>query len=228
MNKAASPPASQPDAAELSPVIVALLALGRKVTFVRGDRVLIEGQSGDCLYILLAGRVRVYVNAEDYRCFVIGTYGVGTLFGEGALDGGPRTASVEALTGLECAQISYADLRQKLAEDPAFALALTMELIGRSRSTARRLKLLALGSVYERFRDLAEQEARPVDGGSCKADATDGPRALPPEWTQQEIAQRLGASRDMLTRILRELGKGGYVDVGRGRIILLRPLPRRW
>ncbi len=170
----------------------------------------------------------MYVDANDCRCFVIGTYGAGTLFGEGALDGGPRTASVEALTGLECVEISYVDLRRKLTEDSAFALVLIMELIGRSRLTARRLKSLALGSVYERFRELAEQEARPVDGSACVADAANGPRALPPEWSQQELAQRLGASRDMVTRILRELGKGGYVDVGRGRIILLRPLPRHW
>lgn len=202
----------------ISPSIHRLAALGTPRHFAKGARVLREGDPGSCLYIVLEGKVRIYVDADEERRYVIGTYGRGALFGEGSLDGGPRTASVEATTDIECSEVSFAVLRQKLESDPQFAMALVMELIGRSRSTARRLKNLALGSVYERFRELAMQEPA----------GPDGQRHLPPDWSQQEIAQRIGASRDMVTRILRELGKGGYVRSGRGAITVLKELPKRW
>lgn len=214
-----------PDSLAHTPATAAMVALGRRCRFAAGTLVVAEGDPGDCLYIVLSGRVRIFVDADaaaagegEARRFVIGTYGPGTLFGEGSLDGGPRTASVEAVGEIECAVLAYAELRAKLATDPQFAMALTMELITRSRLTARRLKGLALGTVYERFRDLAQREA--VE--------SDGVLQLPPEWSQQEIANRIGASRDMVTRILRDLGKGGYVHARRGRIALLKPLPKRW
>lgn len=201
-----------------SPSIAELARLGRRCRFVQGTLVVREGDPGDSLFVLLAGRIRIFVDAEDERRFVIGTYGPGALFGEGSLDGGPRTASVEAVSEIQCAMLSYDELRTKLAADARFATALTMELIGRSRSTARRLKTLALGTVYERFRELVEQEAQ----------VRDGVRQLPNDWSHQEIANRIGSSRDMVTKILKELGKGDYVAVSRGRIALLRDLPKRW
>lgn len=207
---------SLPDLA-CSPSIAALARLGRRCRFAPGALVLREGDPGDSLFVLLTGRIRIFVDADERR-FVIGTYGPGTLFGEGSLDGGPRTASVEAVSEIQCAMLSYDELREKLAADASFATALTMELIGRSRSTARRLKTLALGTVYERFRELVEQEAVVKDGA----------RQLPSDWSHQEIANRIGSSRDMVTKILKELGKGDYVAVSRGRIALLKDLPKRW
>ncbi len=204
-------------APDLFPTLASLSGLGRKRRFDRESVVVREGDPGNCLYVLLTGKVRIHVDADDERRYVIGTYGPGALFGEGSLDGGPRTATVEAMTDIECAEVPYAELRRKLESDPAFAMTLVMELIGRSRATARRLKNLALGTVYERFRELVMQEP---------ADAS-GERRLP-DWSQQDIAQRIGSSRDMVTRILRELGKGGYVRSGRGQITVLKELPRRW
>lgn len=169
---------------------------------------------------MLSGKVRIFVDGDEaeQRRFVIGSYGPGSLFGEGSLDGGPRTATVEAVTELFCARITYDELREKLTTDGKFALALTMELIARSRVNARRMKSLALGSVYQRFREFVDQEAITTEGMSQLADG----------WSQQEIANRLGSSRDMVTKILRELGKGGYVRARRSQLTILKPLPKRW
>lgn len=149
---------------------------------------------------------------------MIGTYGPGTLFGEGSLDGGPRTASVEAVSDLTCSVLPYDKLKAAMAGDPAFAMTLLTEMIVRGRATARRMKSLALDSVYQRLRAMIATEA--VDNH--------GVSTLGPDWSQQEIANRLGASRDMVTKIFRELSKGGYIAVGRGETRVLRPLPKAW
>ena len=201
-----------------SPPIAALAHLGSLRRFPRKTLVVREGEVGDTLFVLLEGRIRIFAEDQDGHRFVIGAYGPGSLFGEGSLDGGPRTASVEALAELECSVVPYAKLKAAMAGDPAFAMALLTELIARGRATARRMKSLALDSVYQRLRAMIDNEA--ID--------RDGVRVLGPDWSQQEIANRLGSSRDMVTKIFRELSKGGYIAVGRGETRILRPLPKAW
>ena len=201
-----------------SPPIAALALLGEVRQFARKDLVVREGEAGDALFVLIEGRIRIYAEDPDEHRFVIGTYGPGSLFGEGSLDGGPRTASVEAITDIVCSVLSYAELKAAMARDPSFAMALLTELISRGRATARRLKSLALDSVYQRPLAMIATEA--VD--------KQGIKTLGPDWSQQEIANRLGSSRDMVTKIFRELTKGGYIAVGRGETRILRPLPKAW
>ena len=177
-----------------------------------------EGEIGDALFVLLDGRIRIFAEDQEGHRFVIGGYGPGTLFGEGSLDGGPRTASVEAVSEVVCSVLGYVELKAAMASNPSFAMALLTELIVRGRATARRMKSLALDSVYQRLRALIAIEAVNHNGVST----------LGPDWTQQEIANRLGASRDMVTKIFRELSKGGYIAVGRGEMRILRPLPKAW
>ena len=199
-----------------SPPIAALAKLGRLCVFPARAAIVHEGDPGDSLFVVLDGRIRIFVDSDDERRFVIGLFGPGSLFGEGSLDGGPRTASVEAVTETICAVIAYADLRQTLLDDAQFGMALVMELIQRSRHTARRMKGLALNSAYQRFRELVLQELRQPTG------------ELQGDWSQQEIAQRLGCSRDMVTKILKELGKGDYVLARRGGLTIRKPLPKAW
>ncbi len=198
--------------------IAALAQLGTPCEFARKSLVIKEGEVGEALFVLLSGRIRIFAQDPDGHRFVIGSYGPGTLFGEGSLDGGPRTASVEAMSRLLCSAVPYAVLKANMADHPAFAMTLMMELIVRSRMTARRMKSLALDSVYQRLRALVDSEA----------DERNGVKVLGPDWSQQEIADRLGASRDMLTRIFRELAKGGYIEVGRGLTRVIKPLPKAW
>jgi CRP/FNR family cyclic AMP-dependent transcriptional regulator len=196
-----------------------LASLGEVRPYANKTLIIREGSRGNALFILLSGRIRIFTEDADGRRFVIGSYGSGTFFGEGALDGGPRTASVEAVGECTCAVISYAVLQRQIVESPAFSLGLITELIKRSRASTQKMKSLALESVYQRLRQLFEEEGAALEGER---------KVVGPAMSQQEIANRLGASRDMVTRILRELTKGGYVKVGRGQIELLKPLPKAW
>ncbi|MCX7174441.1 MAG: Crp/Fnr family transcriptional regulator [Proteobacteria bacterium] len=198
--------------------IAALARMGSLCEFERKSLVIKEGDRGQTLFVLLSGRVRIYSQDMDGRRFLIGVYGPGTLFGEGSMDGGPRTASVAAMTDLVCSAVPYAAVKAGMANDPAFAMTLLMELVVRSRATAKRMKSLALESVYQRLRTLVDSESTEKNGA----------RVLGPNWSQQEIADRLGASRDMVTRIFRELSRGGYIEIGRGTTKILRSLPKVW
>lgn len=198
--------------------IAELARLGHVRSYPRKSLLVREGETGDALFVLIEGRIRVFAEDQDGHRFVIGSYGPGTLFGEGSLDGGPRTASVEAVSDLVCSVLPYAELKAAMAENPSFAMALLTELIVRGRATARRMKSLALDSVYQRLRAMIATEAV----------LRNGLQTLGPDWSQQEIANRIGASRDMVTKIFRELSKGGYIAVGRGELRILRPLPKAW
>lgn len=177
-----------------------------------------EGDVGYSLFILLEGTVRIYSRDERGRELDFGLLEAGTLFGEMALDGGTRTASVEAMSSCRCAEIRYATLRQRLAGDPDFAFFLVSTLIGRSRSAIESAKNLALKTVYQRVGELLERESVP-----------DGPaRVFLNMASQQGLANRVGASRDMISKILKDLSVGGYIRMDGKKIILLKRLPSGW
>lgn len=198
--------------------IADLARIGRIESFRKGELLIREGETGDSLYVLLSGRIRIFSDGDDERRYVIGTFETGAIFGEGSLDGGPRTASVEAMADCSCAVVAYADLRARIVADPSFAMILLTELIARGRASTKKLKSFALETVYQRLLALIES-----DGVE-----RDGIRIVGPDVSQQEIANRLGASRDMITKILRELSKGKYIETGRGEIRVLKPLPKAW
>jgi CRP/FNR family cyclic AMP-dependent transcriptional regulator len=195
-----------------------LARVGNVRPYPRKSLLIREGELGTSLFVLLEGRIRIFSEDLDGHRFVFGAFGPGTIFGEVSLDRGPRTASVEALTDCVCADVPYTELYQRMANDQGFAMTLLAELIRRSRASTMRIKSLALDTVYQRLRTLIETESIEQDGM----------RYLGPELSQQEIANRLGASRDMITKIFRDLTKGEYVETGRGGTRILRPLPKEW
>ena len=177
-----------------------------------------EDARSDTLVVILSGRVKAYGSAEDGREVVYSTQAVGEYFGELTLDGGPRSASVMTLEPTTCAVVPGADVRQFLAENPDFALHLIKKLIRLARSSTEHVKSLALDDVYGRvtklLRTLAQDE--------------NGVLTVPDKLTQQDIAERVGSSREMVSRVFKPLTEGGYVATSGGRIVLLKKLPARF
>lgn len=178
-----------------------------------------EGDSSDALFIVLSGRVKVYSNNVDGKEIVITTHGAGEYVGELALDGGVRSASVMTLESTTCSVVSGANLREFVAEHPDFALHLIHKLIRSVRQATESVKSLALEDVYERVVRLLGELSDPIEGGQ---------RQIRERLTQQDIADRVGASREMVSRIFKDLATGGYLDVGSGRIVIARKLPAAW
>ncbi|MGH8802053.1 MAG: Crp/Fnr family transcriptional regulator, partial [Casimicrobiaceae bacterium] len=195
-----------------------IAATGVVRSFPRHTILINEGDVGDALYIVLSGRVKVFASNEAGREFVIDFQGPGEYVGEMSLDGAPRSASVMTIEPTTCAVVNRAQLRDFILAHPEFAMHLIEKLIHRVRVTTSNLKSLALSDVYGRLARLVNALAREVDG-----------RTLVPErLTQQEIADRVGASRDMVGKLMKDLVAGGYLGIEEHTIIVLRKLPPGW
>ncbi|MGH8695511.1 MAG: Crp/Fnr family transcriptional regulator [Burkholderiales bacterium] len=203
----------------LSPQETAALADGAVVrTFPKSTIVVTEGERSDSLYVILSGRVKVFVSDEHGKDMVLNVRGPGEYFGELALDEGLRSASVATLEPSKMAVIANDALRGFLARHPEAAVQLIRGLIGRIRRTTESLKDLALLDVYGRVAKLLLELAREADGRLV----------IDERLTQQDIADRVSASREMVSRILKDLTTGGYIVNEGGKIVIQRRPPRAW
>jgi CRP/FNR family cyclic AMP-dependent transcriptional regulator len=200
------------------PALRELAARGAVRSYRRDVLIIQEGDLGDTLYIILAGRVKVFASGENDREVVIDTHGAGEYVGEMALDGGPRSASVITLEPTICAVVTRITIRDHIAQHPEFAFDLLARVIRRARRATANVKNLALLDVYGRVRHLFDELA--VE--------REGVRSIPEKLTHQEIADRVGSSREMISRLLKDLERGGYL-ASEGRVITLKKrLPPAW
>jgi CRP/FNR family cyclic AMP-dependent transcriptional regulator len=187
-------------------------------TFARNTVLINEGDVGDALYVILSGRVKVYSSNEAGREFVIDFHGAGEYVGEMTLDGEARSASVMTVEPTTCAVVNRAQFRDFVLAHPDFAMHLIDRLIHRLRVTTGNLKSLALSDVYGRLARLLNTLSQDVDGKSI----------VPEKLTQQDIADRVGASRDMIGKLMKDLVAGGYLAVEDRTIAILKKLPTGW
>jgi CRP/FNR family cyclic AMP-dependent transcriptional regulator len=187
-------------------------------TFPKNTIVVTEGDRTDSLYIIVSGRVKIYVSDEKGKEIVLNESGPGEYFGEMVLDEGPRSASVMTLEPTQFLVVPKEDFREFVTKSPEFSLHLICKLIKRVRALTNDVKSLALLDVYGRVARMLLELA--VD--------RDGVLVIENKPTQQEMANRVGASREMISRILGDLSSGGYIEVERNRITIARALPRAW
>lgn len=218
------PVASQPGVHErliaaLAPSLRALAGRGSVRHYKKNSVIINEGDVGESLFVLLQGRVKVYANDENGREITYGTIESGDYFGEMSLDGGPRSAAVITLESCICSVLTRNAVREHLVAQPEFAMELVAQVIGRARSATETARQMALLDVYGRVISTLEGKEGPA--------RPDGPVLLQ-EITHQSIANRVGASREMVSRLLKDLEKGGYIELGVKKITLLKKLPARW
>jgi CRP/FNR family cyclic AMP-dependent transcriptional regulator len=203
-----------------SDALRALAARGEQRRYRKHTVLINEGDPGDTLYIVLAGRLRAYAaNGDRGREVTYGVYGPGEYLGEMSLDGGPRSASVITLEPSTCALVTRHTLRQHIAEHPEFAFELLAKVIRRARAATLSTKQMALNDVYGRLRLLLDELAVPQPDGS---------RLIEGRLTHAAIASRLGCSREMVSRLLKDLERGGHVSPDDAGLRLEGRLPQRW
>lgn len=197
----------------------ALAALGTPRSYRSQATLLHESDRGDTLFVVMQGQVRAFGRDPHEREITFGLVGPGDYFGEMALDGGPRSATVQALEPTVCALVSRDALLAYIGRQPSFALELLAKVTRRARMATNSARNLAFIDVYSRLAQLFRTAAQPQD---------DGTALLPPELSLQQIAEQVGCSRAMLGRILRDLQSAGYVERANGRIVLRSTMPARW
>jgi CRP/FNR family cyclic AMP-dependent transcriptional regulator len=207
--------------AHLIPELRTLALRGVVRTYPKKAVVINEGEIGDNLFVLLKGSVKVFAMDESGREITYGKIHSGDYFGEMSLDGGPRSASVITLEPCTCAVLSRTDVSEHLGDEPGFAINLVVQVIRRARAATEAARNMALLDVYGRLIAVLEEPHDVQTGDSATGVTLES-------ITHQEIASRVGASREMVSRLLKDLEKGGYIEMGTKRITLLKKLPNRW
>ena len=178
-----------------------------------------EGDPGNTLYIILSGKVKVFLRNEQGKEVILTYQGPGEYFGEMALiDEEPRSASVMTLEPSKFLVISRNDFMQCLGLNPEVAIHLIKHLSRRLRTLTDNVKSLALLDVYGRLARTLLKLAQPKEG---KLVVTE-------RLTHQDIANLVGASREMVTRIMKDLVAGGYINVEGKNITINEKLPPGW
>ena len=180
--------------------------------FPRGSYVIRAGEETDALYIILAGRAKVLIPDDDGNEVILSVIGPNEFFGEmGLLDDQPRSASVETLEACEMLRISRSAFLNCLKDNFDAAMLIIRNLVKRLREADRKIESLALIDVYGRVARLLIEMAKPVEGQWIIEKA-------PPK---QEIARMIGASREMVSRVVKDLQERGYIRAEKRKVYLL-------
>jgi CRP/FNR family cyclic AMP-dependent transcriptional regulator len=194
---------------------------GRAVTraYPKGAIVINEGDEAGTLYVIVSGTVKAYLSDEHGKEVVLSTMGPGEYFGELAMfDDTRRSASVATLEPCRLMSLQKSLVQEVVHADPEIALHLQEGLARRVRKLTESVRTLALLDVFGPL-------ARTLDELAVERD---GQRVIEPRPTQQDIANRIGASREMVSRILTDLARGGYIQVEDKQIVIRRKIPSHW
>jgi CRP/FNR family cyclic AMP-dependent transcriptional regulator len=195
-------------------MLKALVPQGKVVGFKKGAIIIREGDMSSSLYVILSGCVKAYMSDENGKEFMLGFIEPGDYFGEIAMDGGPRSASIVVVSACRLFVIPKAEVKMLIERHPDFSRDLIGRLLRKIRNLADSVHNLALMSAYCRLvKFINENATKGADG-----------RLAMQRITQHEIGARIGASREMISRIMTDLANCGYIAVEDKRIIVLRDL----
>lgn len=205
----------------LSPEDRAVLEAGMHTqNFPKGSTLVNQSDvSNNLLYIVLSGRLKVFMSNEDGREVLLDFLQEGDAFGELSLfDEQPRSATVMTVEDCKIGLFPRQYLFDCLQRNPNIAIELLKTVIKRMRNTTEQVSSLALLDVYGRIAKVLTNMVKLQPDGKETTDPL----------THQELSTMVGASREMVTRILNDLKRGGYITVENHRIELKRRLPDRW
>lgn len=197
-----------------------LAKLTSKRTVQKNTQVIALGDFSNALYLIKSGTVKVVVSNclhEEQKEMILSTLYPGDHFGElSLLDGEPRSASIVTLEKCEFIVIHQADFYTFLQQHSSIAIGVIKYLCKRVRLITNTAEDLALLDVYGRLVKLLENLAEPK---------SDGRRVVSVPLTHLDIGLRVNASREMVSRLLGELERGGYLTINNKIITLNRKLP---
>jgi len=181
-------------------------------SYPRNAFILRAGEETDALYIVLSGRVKVLIPDEEGHEVILSIIGPQEYFGEmGLLDDLSRSASVETLESCEMLRLSKAGFTNILKDNFELAMLIIRGLVKRLREADRKIESLALIDVYGRVARLLIDMAQNMDGKWVVEHAP----------AKQEIARMIGASREMVSRVVKDLQGKGLIRAEKRRIYVL-------
>ncbi len=190
---------------------------GQVHSYPRNSILIQKGGESDCLYIITEGRVKVYISDEYGTEIILRYQGPGEYFGELALiDEEPRSASVVTVEPSRLIYVPRLRFEECLRKNPEVAVKLIRSMSQRIRDLTEDLSDCALKTVYQRV--CTKLIKMTVE--------RDGKQVIPQRMTHQEIAGLVGASREMVSRLMKKLQNGGYIEIEKKQIYIVKNLPR--
>jgi CRP/FNR family cyclic AMP-dependent transcriptional regulator len=188
-----------------------LTAVVSRRSVPRGTVVMAAGDPTDSLYIVISGRLKVMMSDAEGKEVILSFVGAGEYFGEmGLIDDSPRSASVVSSEPCELLAIAKRDFKRCLADNFEMATAVMRGLVRRLREADRKIGSLALLDVYGRVARLLIDMSENVDGQTI----------VTRKIAKQDIAKMIGASREMVSRVMKDLQSGGYIEMRGSSIVL--------
>jgi len=185
-------------------------------TFPKNTVLINEGDRTDSVYLIRSGRVKVFLRGEDGKKVDINVLEPGDFFGEMTLDHGLRSASVATMGPAQLSIIPQSVFRKFVIGNPEFAMRVILKLILRARGLLKNVKSLALVDVYGRVVRILLELAT-VEGSAL---------VIKDKLSAQDIAYRIGASRESVSRILKSLVQRKYIQVDGSRVTIAGTLPQ--
>src|SRR6476660_6395665 len=192
-------------------------ALATEKSYPKNAVVLTEGEMGDSLYMIQSGKVKVFIGDEEGREIILKILGPGAFFGEmSMIDKQPRSASVTTIEASNFLVLAHAAFERCVEKEPRIANVVMQCLAQRVREADRKIGTLALMDVYGRVAStLLELSVY-----------SDGKLMVGEKLSQQDLANMVGASREMVNRILKDLSDRGFISIESKAITIInRELP---
>jgi len=187
-----------------------------KKSFSKNTILFSRGDESDALYLLYKGNVKAIINDEAGKEIVLSTFGPGEYFGEiSFLDGEARSATVVTREPVQILIVYKNDFEKILFSNPDIVFRLLKELLKKLRRSTEQIEGLALMDVYKRIANLLLHLAKPQNTKWV----------IEEKLTHQEISNMVGSSREMVSKIMKQLQTGGYISTDRKRIIINKKLP---
>jgi len=195
----------------------AVRALATEKNYPKNAVVLTEGEMGDSLYMIQGGKVKVFIGDENGREIILKILGPGAFFGEmSMIDMQPRSASVRTIEASSFLVLTHAAFERCIEQVPRIANLVMRVLAERVREADRKIGTLALMDVYGRVASTLLELAVYNDGKLMVGE----------KLSQQDLANMVGASREMVNRILKDLTDRGFISIEAKEITIVnRELP---
>lgn len=192
--------------------IKTLLSYVQHRSYARNVYVMQAGDETDSIYVLLSGKAKVLINDEQGHEVILGYMGAQDFFGEmGILDDQPRSASVYTLEACEMLRLSKDGFMSCLKENTEVAMLVIRNLVRRLRAADRKIESLALVDVSGRVARILLDIAEEIDGRLVV-------QRTP---AKQDIARQIGASREMVSRVVKDLEQRGLIRAERRSMVII-------
>lgn len=188
-------------------------------TYKKNTMIMTEGDKSNSLYVVLSGKAQAVSIDQAGKEIVLNVFGQGDYFGEMSfIDHEPRCASIKTKEDARLLIVAGDRFREILLSNPNFMFMIMKGLLQKIRTATRQIETLAFRNAYERVVHLLTEVSKPHGDK----------RIIDEKLTQQSVAERIGISREVVNRIMKELSEGGFITKQESCITIHKDFPDKW